>query len=409
MKKFIILVVFFLTIFLAIEQRKNAGNEKLRTDTEILKSCKEGNLLDCSTAALISQDKIKGDNTEKIDFTQVAKSATKGILGQDKQNNFVPVNFNNTLMQYNLQKNNKKDIENKRSKISSVKELKYNIQKENNLILSCKKRNYKDCFKLGFEYETGKNIKQDNFKATQYYIKSCEGNIALGCYTVALMYSYGIGVSNKDNKKAVSFYKKSCINGNGDGCYALAESYKNGIGIEENFSKALELYIQSCRMNNGKSCFYLGQIYYDALNVPQDIKKAIKYFNKGCNRKNSKACVHLGRIYEVEKSITQNEKKAVELYKKSCDLGSNSGCTNLGNMYRRGKGIEKNYYKASILFEKSCTRKDAIACLLLGYLYEHGNGVSSINTKRRAKEYYNRACDYGELQGCKFSTRLYEE
>jgi TPR repeat protein len=50
------------------------------------------------------------------------------------------------------------------------------------------------CSQLGFMYEEGKGVKQDDFKALKFYQKACGLNFSGGCYNLGLMYEEGEGV-----------------------------------------------------------------------------------------------------------------------------------------------------------------------------------------------------------------------
>ena len=65
------------------------------------------------------------------------------------------------------------------------------------------------CALLGFMYERGKGVKQDDFKALKFYQKACDLNFSGGCSNLGLMYEKGKGVK-QDDLKALKFYQKAC-------------------------------------------------------------------------------------------------------------------------------------------------------------------------------------------------------
>ena len=48
-----------------------------------------------------------------------------------------------------------------------------------------------ECFNLGFMYEEGKGVKQDDFKALKFYQKACGLNNGTGCFNLGLSYEEG--------------------------------------------------------------------------------------------------------------------------------------------------------------------------------------------------------------------------
>ncbi len=125
---------------------------------------------------------------------------------------------------------------------------------------ACDGGDTKGCVKLGFMYENGTGVKQDNFKAVELYKKACNAGNARGCFNLGLMYKDGIGVK-QDNFKAVKLYKKACDGGDAIGCLSLGFMYENGTGVKQNNFKAKELYGKAC---DGK--IDLGCEWYAKLN-----------------------------------------------------------------------------------------------------------------------------------------------
>ena len=66
-----------------------------------------------------------------------------------------------------------------------------------------------ECVDLGFKYITGKDVKQDDFKAVKFFQKACDLNSGDGCSFLGLMYGKGKGV-RKSNTKALKYYGKAC-------------------------------------------------------------------------------------------------------------------------------------------------------------------------------------------------------
>lgn len=77
------------------------------------------------------------------------------------------------------------------------------------------------CFGLGLLYHDGKGIKQDYFKAVEFYKKACDGGQVIGCFNLGHMYRDGLGV--KQNKKiAKELFGIVCDGQDANGC----ENYK---------------------------------------------------------------------------------------------------------------------------------------------------------------------------------------
>ena len=93
-------------------------------------------------------------------------------------------------------------------------------------------------------------------------------------------------------------------------------------------------------------------------------------------------------------------------FEKACNLDVGLGCSNLGFLYAEGKGVRQDISKAVQYCEKGCSLKEGFACNSLGELYEDGIGIKN---KTTAKEYYGKACDLGDQQGCDNYRKLNEQ
>ena len=60
-------------------------------------------------------------------------------------------------------------------------------------------------------------------------------------------------------------------------------------------------------------------------------------------------------INEGDKAYNKNEyKTAISLYTYACDVGNTQSCSKLAFMYAKGEGVIENLKKAKELFNKSC-------------------------------------------------------
>ncbi len=79
-------------------------------------------------------------------------------------------------------------------------------------------------------------------------------------------------------------------------------------------------------------------------------------------------------------------------------MNNAQGCFNLGIEYGNGKGIEHDYRKAKYYYEKACNLGMGEGCNSLGFFYGKGMGVNqNIST---AKKYFEKACNLDNQKGC---------
>ncbi|MBV5304430.1 MAG: sel1 repeat family protein [Chlorobium sp.] len=119
---------------------------------------------------------------------------------------------------------------------------------------------------------------------------------------------------------------------------------------------------------------------------------------------NAEAQYALGRAYGKGEGVDADTTEAVKWVRRSADQGSARGQANLGELYNSGIGVKKSYAEAVKWSSLAASKGDPRAHYALGFYYEYGQGVK-LDIKK-AKEYYGKACDLGEQEGCRAYNRL---
>eukprot|EP01095_Lingulamoeba_sp_RSL-Kostka_P012086 TRINITY_DN4728_c3_g2_i1.p1 TRINITY_DN4728_c3_g2~~TRINITY_DN4728_c3_g2_i1.p1 ORF type:complete len:464 (+),score=140.94 TRINITY_DN4728_c3_g2_i1:72-1394(+) len=141
---------------------------------------------------------------------------------------------------------------------------------------------------LGFFYEHGIYVEQNNETALKYYTES----------------------SNKNQPKQSSF-----------GQFFLGKAYLYGnIGLEVSHSKAFQLIQGSAFKGNLESNFLLGLIYYNGWGVSKNFEKAFQQFQAASLGEHTLAQYYLGRMYHFGiGTSSENCVSAVHMYKKAAE------------------------------------------------------------------------------------------
>lgn len=100
-------------------------------------------------------------------------------------------------------------------------------------------------FNLGLMYSEGQGVKQDYFKAAEWFQRAAEQGHAEAQYNLGLMYYRGKGVK-QDYFKAIEWYQKAAAQGIADAQAYLAVMYYSGEGVQQDYFKAAELAKKSC-------------------------------------------------------------------------------------------------------------------------------------------------------------------
>ena len=69
--------------------------------------------------------------------------------------------------------------------------------------------------------------------------------------------------------------------------------------------------------------------------------------------------------------------------KTECDVGQANSCLELGTMYKKGKGGEEDLRKAREYYEKACERDVYLGCVYAGRMWRHGDGGPADESEAR--------------------------
>lgn len=106
---------------------------------------------------------------------------------------------------------------------------------------------------LGFQYELGIEVEQDNQQAHYWYEQAALQGDARSQYSLGYLYHEGIGVK-RDINQAKQWYEKSSQQHYAEAQYALAGLYYHGIGIDADLDKAKSLFGKACDGGQVDAC-----------------------------------------------------------------------------------------------------------------------------------------------------------
>ena len=121
--------------------------------------------------------------------------------------------------------------------------------------------------------------------------------------------------------------------------------------------------------------------------------KRVTQYKKACHRGNGFACYDLAFAYETGSLVAKDIKKANQLYLLACVLDNNA-CLAIATYYE----AQDNPKEAIYYFDKAC-ETNAKVCSHLAELYEEGK-YGLVKDLEKAKDYYTKACDLGDKDGC---------
>jgi hypothetical protein len=109
------------------------------------------------------------------------------------------------------------------------------------LLAAARQGNSKAQNNLGYLYETGKDVRQDDAEAVKWYRKAAEQGHAKAQYNLASHYSQGRGIP-RDEKEAARWYLEAARNGLGIAMTHLGVRYATGNGVGKDDAEAVKWY-----------------------------------------------------------------------------------------------------------------------------------------------------------------------
>lgn len=169
-------------------------------------------------------------------------------------------------------------------------------------------------------------------------------------YKVGWMYDQGEGVEENDSL-AIYWYQKSAAKGHTKAMRNLAFHYLQEIKPQYR-NEALRLLTQAAKLGDEIAAFDLALIYDEGKVNEENDFLALKWYQKSAEMGYVPAMTNLGFLYyDQEKWL-----EAKKWLHKASELGDHSAQYKLGYMYYYGQGIEENKEIAKELFTKAAQK-----------------------------------------------------
>lgn len=262
---------------------------------------------------------------------------------------------------------------------------------------SCSLGDMTGCNNLGLLYQED----EEYDKANELLRQACDGNDQYGCYHLGLAYEYERGVK-ENNKKASNLFIKSCDLGYSEACDSAGNLY---YFTYKKYKTALKWYKKGCELDDGRGCYDAGYQYEEGDGVKKNMSTANEFYKKGCDLRDADSCTQLGRAYmeydEPDPKIKKDYAKGTKLLRLGCEMGDGLGCSGLGYAYHNGLGVEDDEKKALEMHLYGCNDAyDASeeACYNVGWIYDKGSVIK--RDLKLARLYYTKACDDDHDDAC---------
>lgn len=196
--------------------------------------------------------------------------------------------------------------------------------------------------KLGTEYFSGDNLKQDFDKAIYWWKKAAEQGDSGAAYNVGLSYFKGDSVA-KDYDEAFKWLQQAAVSGDRDAKYLLAQCYEFGYGTKKDMGKATTWYGSAARMGQAAA-----QRRYEEILIEDQPDEAEKWVEKG-------------RLAYDNGDLSE----AYRYFLKAAELGDAFAQYSIGFFFYDGQGVQQDDAKAKYWLEKAAAQGHEHATKLL--------------------------------------------
>ncbi|KAF9966534.1 hypothetical protein BGZ73_000980, partial [Actinomortierella ambigua] len=220
-------------------------------------------------------------------------------------------------------------------------------------------------FELGRLYYSGEGgLLRDYSLAFEWYFKAAEQGQTQAQNNLGWMYQDGKGVA-QDDAKAVDWYRLAAEQGDAKAQGNLGLMYEIGRGLHQDDLKAVEWYRLAAEQGNSTAQTNLGWMYQSGRGLAPDEVKAAGWYRKAAEQNNPVAQANLGWMYLHGKGVPQSDSKAFSCFQEAAEQGNASALNNLGVMYSNGRGTTRNLVKAAELYHRASELGDSFAKLNL--------------------------------------------
>lgn len=116
----------------------------------------------------------------------------------------------------------------------------------------CKQGDINQCYEAGYILANGDD--EEAKRALPYFLKACENNLGIGCFSAGTSYeeddNYAIKGLKKSNEKALYYYSLGCNLDNGESCERLGSFFEKGIKVKKSYVIAAKMYMKACTIGS---------------------------------------------------------------------------------------------------------------------------------------------------------------
>jgi TPR repeat protein len=223
---------------------------------------------------------------------------------------------------------------------------------------------------LGWIYQNGDGVPQDDAEAVKWYRKAAEQGLATAQSNLGMMLIEGRGVP-QDRVEALKWFREAARQGHLVAYYNLGMAYSNGDGVPRDNAEAMKWLLKAARGKDTRPQPEGVDFYQSGDYAPWPLSLRSGIIEKGLPA----AQYHLGFMYGRGVGVEVDHTEASKWYRKAAEQGYAKAQSNLANMYRTGQGVPQDISKALDWYRRAAGQGDTMAMNHLGTIYALGTGV----------------------------------
>lgn len=316
-------------------------------------------------------------------------------------------------------------------------------------------------YNLGYYYYKGILLKEKNYsEALKWFEFAAIQGQPNAQYKLGKMYTEGLG-TDPDKLKAIYWYNQAIEQGHWNALFDFIEYYSKKEDVDEQYEFGLiflfgtstvkkdyqvakELFEIAAANGHARSNFYLGEIcYYGKCGKP-NYDEAFEWYKKGTEKKDTWSFFGINWLARKKNLNSVSFLLDITLKNSSDNKKMIAVPLELGISYFEGTSTEQDFHKAKHIFLDNAEHGNIVAEFYLGYLYYKGligdkdyglailwfgkaamNGNQSAQyavskmlqsgdgeikeDKEKAREWYIKALNQGDIDINSFSKSVYQE
>ena len=183
--------------------------------------------------------------------------------------------------------------------------------------------------------------------ATAYrgFLSAAEQGNANAQVYLGFMYDEGEGVS-QDDGEAVRWWSRAAEQGYAAAQRILGGLYREGEGVPQDYGEAVKWFRRAAEQGDAFAQFYIGFAYHNGKGVPQDYGEAVKWYRRAAEQGNVTAQLELGYMYINAEGVSQDYIEAAKWQRRAAEQGNAMAQLVLGLAYRTGEGVRQDHVRA---------------------------------------------------------------